>query len=191
MSSEIRAGDNRTYWIISNGNGYVDGVTDPNLVTTVGNGWHIYWIGSDHSEYVNACNGIGIFPRNLDNNIPTTNNITDGFDPYLLLSNLKIKTEELEVQKSKIDNIDIVVQKVDAIEQLAMSQQEAVNQISSTLEVVSPVIPGQRVSATQIRLWLIQNGINLNSVIDAINTIPDQTARESVLAKAFMEASIL
>ena len=47
MSSEIRAGNNRTYWIISNGNSYVDGVTDPDLVTTAGNGWHVAWIGSD------------------------------------------------------------------------------------------------------------------------------------------------
>jgi hypothetical protein len=74
MSSEIRAGDNRTYWIISNGNSYVDGVTDPTLVTTVGNGWHIYWIGSDYSEYLKSCNNCNIIPRNTDPNTPSISN---------------------------------------------------------------------------------------------------------------------
>jgi hypothetical protein len=114
MSSEIRAGDNRTYWIISNGNSYVDGVTDPTLVTTVGNGWHIYWIGSDYSEYLTSCNNINIIPRNTDPNTPSVSNNYP------------------------------------------------------------------KVSARQVRLWLIQNGISLQSVYDAINTIEDPSLRDSV-----------
>jgi hypothetical protein len=114
MSSEIRAGDNRTYWIISNGNSYVDGVTDPTLVTTVGNGWHIYWIGSDYSEYVTSCNNCNIIPRNIDPNTPSISNNYP------------------------------------------------------------------KVSARQIRLWLIQNGINLQSVYDAINAIEDLALRDSI-----------
>ena len=114
MSSEIRAGDNRTYWIISNGNSYVDGVTDPDLVTTVGNGWHISWIGGEYNEYLTACNNVGIIPRNSDPNIPTTN-----FD-Y------------------------------------------------------------PKISARQVRLWLIQNGISLDSITDAINNIEDIAVRNSV-----------
>jgi hypothetical protein len=114
MSSEIRAGDNRTYWIISNGNSYVDGVTDPTLVTTVGNGWHIYWIGSDYSEYLTSCNNCNIIPRNTDPNTPSISNNYP------------------------------------------------------------------KVSARQIRLWLIQNGINLQSVYDVINAIEDPALRDSV-----------
>lgn len=114
MSSEIRAGENRTYWIISNGNSYVDGVTDPNLVTTVGNGWHISWIGSDFNEYLVACNNVNIIPRNSDPNIPTTN------------------------------------------------------------------FHYPKISARQVRLWLIQNGINLDSVYQAINSIEDSILRDSV-----------
>jgi hypothetical protein len=114
MSSEIRAGDNRTYWIISNGNSYVDGVTDPTLVTTVGNGWHIYWIGSDYSEYLTSCNNCNIMPRNTDPNTPSVSNNYP------------------------------------------------------------------KVSARQVRLWLIQNGISLQSVYDAINTIEDPSLRDSV-----------
>jgi hypothetical protein len=115
MSSEIRAGDNRTYWIISNGNSYVDGVTDPELVTTVGNGWHIYWIGSNYEEYVTACNGANIIPRNSNPDTPSTS-----------------------------------------------------------------ILPADRVSARQVRLWLIQNGISLQSVADAIDTIEDPILRDSI-----------
>ncbi|NBT57156.1 hypothetical protein EBT16_00070 [bacterium] len=114
MSSEIRAGDNRTYWIISNGNSYVDGVTDPTLVTTVGNGWHIYWIGSDYSEYLTSCNNCNIIPRNTDPNTPSVSNNYP------------------------------------------------------------------KVSARQVRLWLIQNGISLQAVYDAINAIEDPSLRDSV-----------
>jgi len=115
MSSEIRAGNNRTYWIISNGNSYVDGVTDPDLVTTVGNGWHVAWIGSDFSEYLAACQKHNITPRNGDSNVPT----------------------------------------------------------------ISPAL-NDKVSARQVRLWLIQNGISLQAVNDAINSIEDSTLRDSV-----------
>jgi hypothetical protein len=115
MSSEIRAGNNRTYWIISNGNSYVDGVTDPELVTTVGNGWHVYWIGSDYEEYVVACNGANIIPRNSGPDVPSTS-----------------------------------------------------------------IVPTNRVSARQVRLWLIRNGISLQNVTDAISSIEDPTLRDSV-----------
>lgn len=115
MSSEIRAGNNRTYWIISNGNSYVDGVTDPDLVTTVGNGWHIYWIGSDHDEYVASCNSVDIIPRNLSPDVPSIS-----------------------------------------------------------------ILPNDKISARQIRLWLLNRGVNLQSVYDAINSIEDPVLRDSV-----------
>lgn len=115
MSSEIRAGDNRTYWIISNGNSYVDGVTDPNLITTVGNGWHVAWIGSDFNEYVGACVVHNIIPRNNNANVPST----------------------------------------------------------------TP-LPVDKISARQVRLWLVRNGISLNMVSEAINNIEDGSTRDSV-----------
>lgn len=118
MSSEIRAGDNRTYWIISNGNSYVDGVTDPNLVTTVGNGWHVYWIGSDFDEYLASCQTISILPRNTS---PDTNTTTN--------------------------------------------------------------LPVERISARQIRLWLINNGHSLVDVENAINSIEDETVRQQTLVE--------
>ena len=190
MSSEIRAGNERTYWIISNGHGYVDGVTDPDLVTTVGNGWHIHWIGSDHEEYKTACVSAGIIPRNLTPNIPTINDITDGFDPYLMINNLTQKLTELDDKVIKLDSIDTVTQTINQVQQQVEFQQQnvasidsSVNQLSSEISTISPVIPGQRVSATQIRLWLIQNNITLQNVYDAINTIPDPITRESVLAQ--------
>lgn len=114
MSSEIRAGNNRTYWIISNGNSFVDGVTDPELVTTVGNGWHVNWIGSDYNEYLVACNNVNIIPRNSDPNVPSTN------------------------------------------------------------------FNYPKITARQVRLWLLQNGINLETVYQAINSIEDSNIRNSV-----------
>jgi hypothetical protein len=43
-----------------------------------------------------------------------------------------------------------------------------------------PVLPEPRISARQVRLWLIQNGVALQSVYDAINTIEDPSLRDSV-----------
>lgn len=114
MSSEIRAGNSRTYWIINNGSGYVDGVTDPNLVTTVGNGWHIYWIGSNYDEYLSTCAIIGILPR---------------------ISNPLTSTTSTQADK---------------------------------------------LSARQIRLWLVDNNISLDRIDATINTIEDITIREKV-----------
>lgn len=118
MSSEIRAGDNRTYWIINSGNSFVDGVTDPGLVTTVGNGWHVYWVGSDYSEYVVACDSAGFSPRIQDPNTPS----------------------------------------------------------------VSNTVP-DKISARQIRLWLIQNGHDLSIVQEAINNIEDENLRKATLVE--------
>lgn len=120
MSSEIRAGENRTYWIIGNGNSFVDGVTDPELVTTVGNGWHIVWIGSDFNEYTIACSNNNIIPRNSDPNVDTTSNIPP------------------------------------------------------------PPVVYDRLSARQVRLWLLRSGISLETVDQAINSIEDATLRDSV-----------
>jgi hypothetical protein len=44
---------------------------------------------------------------------------------------------------------------------------------------LTPPVP-ESVSARQIRLWLVRQGISLAAVDDAINAIPDQLQRDSV-----------
>lgn len=117
MSSEIRAGSNRTYWVISNGNSYVDGVTDPELVTTVGNGWHVSWIGTEYSEYILACQNHNIIPRNSNPDIPS-------------ISTIQLSNDKL--------------------------------------------------SARQVRLWIVKQGISLKAVEDAIQNIEDPVIRDNV-----------
>ena len=46
--------------------------------------------------------------------------------------------------------------------------------------IIPQVSVPANISAKQIRLWLIQHGISLQSVTDAINTIEDQLLRDSV-----------
>jgi hypothetical protein len=113
MSAEIKNPNSVTYWIITDDIGYAEGLTGPEQTTTVGNGWRIHWIGSDHNEYVNECNKVNLLPRDIDG---TASVLTQPF----------------------------------------------------------------RVSARQIRLWLVQNGIALTQIDDAINSIEDQNTREVV-----------
>jgi hypothetical protein len=47
------------------------------------------------------------------------------------------------------------------------------------VEPESPAVPAS-VSARQIRLWLIRNGVSLAQVESAIDAIPDQLQRDSV-----------
>jgi hypothetical protein len=46
-------------------------------------------------------------------------------------------------------------------------------------EYLTPPVP-ESVSARQIRLWLVRNGISLTQVDAAISAIPDQLQRDSV-----------
>ena len=114
MSAEIK-NDNveNIYWIITDGIGFANGITKQNQVTTVGNGWAIFWIGSDHNEYLNKCNDFNIIPRNIDG--------TEGVSQH-----------------------------------------------------------PNRISARQIRLWLVKNGIQLNQIYSAIDSIEDALVRETV-----------
>jgi hypothetical protein len=66
MSAEITHPENPTYWIITDGTRYGDGVTNPDQVTTVGNGWTLHWTGTDYLEYVNQCNLVNLAPTNTD-----------------------------------------------------------------------------------------------------------------------------
>lgn len=110
MSAEILKPNELTYWIITNNNSYADGVTGPNQVTTVGNGWSLYYIGTDYNEYIAKCGEVMITPRlNAEN---------------------------------------------------------------------EPVLPKLRISATQIRLWLISQGLTLLDIDNYISSIEDTLLRE-------------
>lgn len=113
MSAEIKNPNNVTYWIITDGIGYAEGLTGQDQTTTVGNGWRLHWIGSDHNEYITECNKVNLVPRDSD----------------------------------------------------------------GTASVLSQPF---RVSARQIRLWLIQHGFQLSQIDLAIDSIPDQMVRETV-----------
>lgn len=45
--------------------------------------------------------------------------------------------------------------------------------------IPNPIIVPETISARQVRIWLLINGINLNQVEDAINTISDPLLRET------------
>lgn len=198
MSSEIRAGNDRTYWIISNGAGFVDGVTDPNLVTTVGNGWHLHWIGSDYEEYVAACVSANLMPRNKDPNVPTTNDNPVISDRLATMSELEAQIELLKESNNKIDNLSTELHGIEStIKEISDKQTEAVSGLDTLdtsvadlivrqedtvvkLDTLGYVIPGVRISARQARLWLIQNGINLESIYQTIDGIEDPIIRESI-----------
>jgi len=63
MNQEIFKPTNPTYWIITNGTDYGDGVTGVDQVTTVGNGWIIHWQGTNYDDYVKECQIVNIAPE--------------------------------------------------------------------------------------------------------------------------------
>jgi hypothetical protein len=63
MGAEITYPQNTTYWIITDGTNYGDGVTGINQVTTVGNGWTIHWQGTNYDEYIIQCQNVNIVPE--------------------------------------------------------------------------------------------------------------------------------
>ena len=105
--NEILNPTTKTYWLITDGNGYITGETNPGQQTSVGKGWSLLYITTDQQDFVNFCDTVGVTPQ-------LTNKI---------------------------------------------------------------------ISSRQIRLWLIQNGISLQNVIDAINSVEDQTLRDSLMVE--------
>ena len=63
---------------------------------------------------------------------------------------------------------------VDTIDTLSAKVQDLTNNISS----LNPSISGQRISARQVRIWLIKHGISLEQVELAINNIQDPIIRD-------------
>jgi hypothetical protein len=62
MGEEITKPTNTTYWIITDGINYGDGVTGVDQVTSVGNGWTIHWQGINYNDYVIECQKINLIP---------------------------------------------------------------------------------------------------------------------------------
>lgn len=57
---------------------------------------------------------------------------------------------------------------------------DPLQELSQKIQNLSLSISGSRISARQIRLWLINNGISLDSVNQAISSIPDTLTRNTV-----------
>ena len=140
MTSQIIFPKEPTYWILSDGVSYYDGFTPPNCVTTVGAGTTVYWIGSNHQEYVQACLGLGLTPRN------------PGENPLIAID-----------PASPVSILD-----------------KKVSDINDKLVSLETVVPGERISARQARLWLIHNGVDLNMINSVIDSIEDPVLRESI-----------
>jgi hypothetical protein len=143
MTSQIIFPKDPTYWILSDGVSYYDGFTPPNCVTTVGAGTTVYWIGSKHQEYVQACLDLGLTPRNPGENPLIT------IDPASPVSVLDKKVSDM----------------------------------NDKLVSLETVVPGERISATQARLWLIGNNFDLGMIDTVINGIEDENVRKIVQAQ--------
>lgn len=55
---------------------------------------------------------------------------------------------------------------------------DKIENINKTVETLNSSIPGQRVSARQVRVWLIKNGISLDQIDLAISNIQDPFIRD-------------
>jgi hypothetical protein len=58
--TDISNGTENIYWIITDGSLYGTGVTEPGQTTSVGNGWTLWWSGTDRAEYESKCSEAGI-----------------------------------------------------------------------------------------------------------------------------------
>jgi hypothetical protein len=195
MTSQIIFPKEPTYWILSDGASYYDGLTPSNCVTTVGAGTTVYWIGTNHQEYVQACLDLGITPRN-----PSDNPLV-AIDPASPASFLNQKINELTAKIDEIEKVSVKPDQIDSINStivdMSKSQEESVVKIENDISVLSaqqqetvakldPIvtnIPNERISATQARLWLINNNIDLALVYSIIDNIPDEQSKKTVLAQ--------
>jgi hypothetical protein len=113
----------------------------------------------------------------LVNNYPKTVTLSNGtivtgdnFDTSIL-TNAGYLTVRSDTPTSPENSIEDVSQRVVNIDG------DFVDVVRTWIPV--PIIIPETISARQVRLWLIQNGILLSQVEDAINTITDPLLRES------------
>jgi hypothetical protein len=195
MTAQIIFPKEPTYWILSDGASYYDGFTASNCVTTVGAGTTVYWIGSNHTEYVQACLDIGLTPRN-----PGENPLV-AIDPSSPASFLDQKINELNDKINQIEKVAVKPDRIDSISStifdIGKTQKESVIRIENDISVLSaqqqetlakldPIvtnIPNERISATQARLWLIGNNFDLGMIDTVINGIEDENVRKTVQAQ--------
>jgi hypothetical protein len=179
MTSQIIFPKEPTYWILSDGASYYDGLTPSNCVTTVGAGTTVYWIGTNHQEYVQACLDLGITPRNpSDNPLVTINPESPASFLDQKINELKdsINSTIIDIGKSQEESVIKIENDISA---LSAQQQETV----AKLDPIVTNIPNERISATQARLWLINNNIDLALVYSIIDNIPDEQSKKMVLAQ--------
>lgn len=147
-----------TYWILSDGVSYFDGYTSPNCLTTIGTGTQVYWIGSNHAEYVQACLDIGLTPRN------TGDSALISINPDTPVLGLEDKIKNLQ---SRLEDMP---------KQINTSNMEDINNRIDLLELS---IPGVRISAGQARLWFINNNITIDDINKTINDIESSPDTDS------------
>jgi hypothetical protein len=119
--------------------------------------------------------------QSLVNNYPKTltlNNGTivtgDNFDTSIL-TNAGYLTVRSDTPTSPENSIEDVSQRVVNIDG------DFVDVVRTWIPV--PIIIPETISARQVRLWLIDNNIDLNNVVNIINTIEDPILRQKTLVE--------
>lgn len=59
----------RTFYLASDGNGYICGVTLPHQQTTLGGGWSLQYVGTDEQAFLAACTAAGVSPQLPTNSV--------------------------------------------------------------------------------------------------------------------------
>jgi hypothetical protein len=197
MTAQIIFPKQDTYWILTDGVSYFDGLTAANCVTTVGSSTQIYWIGTSHDEYVQACLDLGITPRNPGDNTlvainpasPASfldqkiNELTDKINESVIkiTNDISVLSTQQQETITKLDPIDAnIIDLQQKSEQVNISDIENIN---TKIDSLSQTIPGVRISATQARLWLIGNNFDLGMIDTVINGIEDDNVKKIVQAQ--------
>lgn len=118
--------------------------------------------------------------QNLSNNCPLDGYLENGtLVQGLDLANLDIK-KACGILPVKIDSpIQPIGYHEDVSQRLVTVEDDGV--IINRVYLPSPVVIPNTISARQIRLWLIENNISLNSIENAINSIVDENLRNKTL----------
>jgi hypothetical protein len=200
MTAQIIFPKQDTYWILTDGVSYFDGLTAANCVTTVGSSTQIYWIGTSHEEYAQACLNIGLTPRNTGpSSVISVNPETPALILEEKIKDLQSKLEASQTLQKNIDsdisdlqhklsnipeqvnvsNIEDINTRIDSLESAKVNISN-LQDINTRIDSLESAVSGVRISARQARLWLIQNGIDLSLVDSTIDTIEDPILKESI-----------
>lgn len=75
----------RTFYLASDGGGYIHGVTLPHQQTTLGAGWSLQYVGTDEQAFLAACEAAGVSPQ-----LPTTSVSARQVRLWLLQHNISL-----------------------------------------------------------------------------------------------------